>query len=92
MISMACLHPQALYQAAQAMANMKILSALVLLATGLVACAPSPLYVSNRIGTGGEIPRDGRGEPLWSSIRPAPPAPPMAPMPPAAGIPVQPPQ
>ncbi|MGL4541021.1 MAG: hypothetical protein ACRCUI_00760 [Polymorphobacter sp.] len=37
----------------------------------LAGCAPSPLYFSNskhRPGTGGEIPRDGRGEPIWSAI------------------------
>jgi hypothetical protein len=74
------------------MANMKILMALLVLAGSMAGCAPSPLYVSSRIGTGGEIPRDGRGEPLWSAIRPAPPAAPMAQMPVAPGIPVQPPQ
>jgi hypothetical protein len=89
---MACLHAPALYQAAQIMANRKILLAAALLALGPAGCAPSPLYVSNRIGTGGEIPRDGRGEPLWSAIRAAPPLAPPAQMPPALGIPVQPPQ
>ena len=58
----------------------------------LCACAPSPLYVSKRhIGTVGEIPRDGRGEPIWSAI-PAAPAPPLAPaMPVNPGIPIIPP-
>lgn len=51
------------------MTNPKFLLGLFLFAA---ACAPSPLYVSdNRAGTGGEIPRDGRGEPIWSAIRPS---------------------
>jgi len=70
---------------------MKILSAAALLAICVSGCAPSPLYISNRVGTGGEIPRDGRGEPLWSAIRAAPPAAPAAQMPVAPGIPIQPP-
>jgi hypothetical protein len=48
----------------------------VLLLTLAAGCAPSPLYFSNsnkRPGTGGEIPRDGRGEPIWSAISPPPP-------------------
>jgi hypothetical protein len=40
------------------------------------ACAPAPLYSSSGLKRGaatwGEIPRDARGEPLWSAIRPAP--------------------
>lgn len=64
------------------------LSALCLMV--LAGCTPSPLYFSSskRPGTGGEIPRDGRGEPIWSAIRPAEPyavppppnAPPTAPV------------
>jgi hypothetical protein len=60
---------------------------------GLAACAPSPLYVDRpRIGTVGEIPRDGRGEPIWAAIRqPLPPA--AAPVLAASpGIPITPPQ
>jgi hypothetical protein len=47
----------------------------------LGACSPSPLYVDRaQIGTNGEVPRDARGEPIWSAIAPAPaPAPPLAP-------------
>ena len=48
----------------------------------VTACAPSPLYVPPpRLGTVGEIPRDGRGEPIWTAIKPTPPAEPMRPMP-----------
>jgi hypothetical protein len=43
----------------------------VLLVLG--ACSPSPLYVDRaQIGTAGEVPRDARGEPIWSAIGPAP--------------------
>jgi hypothetical protein len=43
----------------------------VLLVLG--ACSPSPLYVDRaQIGTTGEVPRDARGEPIWSAIGPAP--------------------
>lgn len=42
----------------------------------LAACAPAPLYLSSSLHkgavTGGEIPRDARGEPVWSAIRAAP--------------------
>lgn len=42
----------------------------------LGACATSPLYVGNNAarvaGTGGEIPRDGQGEPIWAAIPPVP--------------------
>lgn len=39
----------------------------------LAACHPSPLYVGARaVGTGGEVPRDGNGKPIFSAIRPAP--------------------
>ncbi len=52
------------------------------------ACAPSPLYVPpHRIGTVGEIPRDGRGEPIWTAIKPPPPVEPMRPMPSYAPVP-----
>ncbi len=40
------------------------------------ACAPAPLYTASGLQRGaatwGEIPRDARGEPVWSAIRPAP--------------------
>jgi hypothetical protein len=41
----------------------------------VAACAPSPLYVSSGkvSGTGGEVPRDAQGEPLWAAIKPPPP-------------------
>ena len=61
------------------------------LTLAISACAPSPLYVSSskRPGTGGEIPRDGRGEPIWTAIHPVAPdpyasPPPVAPAPPAS--------
>ena len=75
------------------MARTKFIPAsLIILMLLLSACAPSPLYVrSGRIGTAGEIPRDGRGEPVWSAIRPAPANIPMDKQPPAAGIPIIPP-
>lgn len=39
----------------------------------LGACSPSPLYVDRaQVGTYGEVPRDGHGEPIWSQIRAAP--------------------
>lgn len=52
----------------------------------LAGCTPSPLYFSSskRPGTGGEIPRDGRGEPIWSAIRPV--APDAAAPPPTAPV------
>lgn len=54
------------------MARMKFLS-LSILGLALGACSPSPLYVDRaRTGTYGEVPRDGRGEPIWSEIRPVP--------------------
>jgi hypothetical protein len=60
-------------------------------ALAITACTPSPLYVSKRQpGTGGEVPRDGRGEPIWSAIPPRPVAPaadPAAPASPAAALP-----
>ncbi len=62
------------------------------MALGLSACAPSPLYVGHgRIGTVGEIPRDGRGEPIWSAIRQPEPYAPTQAMPVKAGIPITPP-
>ena len=75
------------------MARTKFIPAsLIILMLFLSACAPSPLYVrSGRIGTAGEIPRDGRGEPVWSAIRPAPANIPIDKQPPAAGIPIIPP-
>ena len=40
----------------------------------LAACAPSPLYVGNAHAavSRDEVPRDGRGEPILSAIRPVP--------------------
>ena len=42
----------------------------------VVACAPAPLYTSSGLHKGaatwGEVPRDARGEPVWSAIRPVP--------------------
>jgi len=75
------------------MARTKFISAsLLVLSLGLSACAPSPLYVrASRGGTVGEVPRDGRGEPIWSAIRPAPAVIPPAPQLPAGGIPIIPP-
>ena len=66
---------------------------LLALTLGLAACAPSPLYVrTDRLGTFGEIPRDGRGEPLWQAIPTTPGVTPSAPREPAAGIPIIPPR
>lgn len=66
------------------MARMKFLFASILGVTLSVgACAPSPLYVDRaHVGTYGEVPRDGRGEPIWADIRPAPP-----PVPPYSALP-----
>ncbi len=49
--------------------------ALLALALCLPGCARSLLYVggSDGIAAPGEIPRDSRGEPVWSAIRPTPP-------------------
>ena len=58
---------------------------------GLTACAPSPLYVRQARSTVGEVPRDGRGEPDWAAIRPAPPMPPPAIMPVPPGLAIVPP-
>ena len=42
-------------------------------AAAIGGCSPSPLYVDRaQVGTYGEVPRDGRGEPIWSAIPPAP--------------------
>ncbi|GGE04917.1 hypothetical protein GCM10011529_09090 [Polymorphobacter glacialis] len=72
------------------MARIKFTLLLSLL--GLAACAPSPLYVSGpRIGTGGEIPRDGRGEPIWGAITQPVPLPPPPIMPVGVGVPITPP-
>ncbi|MFZ4689478.1 MAG: hypothetical protein ACOYLS_09585 [Polymorphobacter sp.] len=69
-----------------------ILLSFIGVAVGISACAPSPLYVrSSRIGTVGEIPRDGRGEPIWGAIRQPPPSSDAPVMPPRAGIPITPP-
>lgn len=42
----------------------------------IAGCAPAPLYTSSGLKRGaatwGEVPRDARGEPVWSAIRPAP--------------------
>ena len=52
------------------------------LATALPACSPSPLYVDRaEIGAYGDVPRDGRGEPVWGSIAPPPASPEMMPQP-----------
>jgi hypothetical protein len=64
------------------MAPLKFLPPMLVVLLLLASCAPSPLYVPPpRIGTVGEIPRDGRGEPIWSAIRPPPVEEPMRPMP-----------
>lgn len=56
----------------------------------LAACAPSPLHVgvARGPGTGGDVPRDGRGEPIWGAIKAAPPQPdgPGAPIAPAPQV------
>jgi hypothetical protein len=40
------------------------------------ACAPAPLYTASKLQKGaatwGEIPRDARGEPVWTAIGPVP--------------------
>jgi hypothetical protein len=76
------------------MARTKFLPLLLAPLLAMSACAPSPLYVpSHRIGTGGEIPRDGRGEPIWTAIAPPPPEEPVRPMPAYnSAVPVTPPQ
>jgi hypothetical protein len=40
----------------------------------LSACAPSPLYIGSArtLVSNDEVPRDGRGEPILSAIRPGP--------------------
>lgn len=58
---------------------------------GLSACRPSLLYVKPGVGTVGEIPRDGRGEPLWSAIRAAPGISAPQAIPVTGGIPITPP-
>ncbi|MEY2883836.1 MAG: hypothetical protein RL490_1560 [Pseudomonadota bacterium] len=64
-------------------------SLFLLLPLAAAGCAPSPLYVSHgQPGTVGEIPRDGRGEPIWTAIRPTPAGSPA----PALPVPVTPPQ
>jgi hypothetical protein len=51
----------------------RIASLALLGAFGLAGCAASPLYKSNQLAvTPGEVPRDGRGEPVWSMIPPIP--------------------
>lgn len=42
---------------------------------GAGGCAPSLLHVpgGSAIAVPGEVPRDSKGEPVWSAIRPAPP-------------------
>jgi hypothetical protein len=53
---------------------MQKISAVLLIAISMAACAPSPLYIgrSKTTATLGTIPRDGNGEPIWSQIPPAP--------------------
>jgi hypothetical protein len=59
---------------------------------GLAACAPSPLYTGgNSYSNAAEIPRDARGEPLWSAIRQGQPQPIARPYPTGQGIPILPP-
>ncbi len=59
---------------------------------GLSACAPSPLYVGNsRASSLAEVPRDSRGEPLWSDIRQPVVQPMIQPYPTGQGIAIQPP-
>ncbi len=60
----------------------------------LTGCVPSPLYVArpHKHGSSGDVPRDERGEPIWSEIRqpsavPLPPPPFVAPQ----GVPITPP-
>jgi hypothetical protein len=57
------------------MARMKFPSLTIAgVCVALAGCSPSPLYVDRvQAGTFGEVPRDGRGEPIWSAIPPAPP-------------------
>ena len=60
------------------------------LALTLAGCGPSPLYVASdqHRGTGGDIPRDGTGEPIFNDIV-APQVPPPPPyVAPAPGVPV----
>ena len=63
------------------MARMKFLSlSIPAIGLALAACSPSPLYVDRvQRGTYGEVPRDGRGEPIWADIHPAPSTLPIAP-------------
>ena len=56
--------------------ELALLMAPLILATG---CSPAPLYLSagnHKVArgavTGGEIPRDAMGEPVWAAIRPLP--------------------
>ena len=65
------------------MARAKFLVVTILgAAVALPACSPSPLYVDRaEIGAYGEVPRDGRGEPMWGSIAPPPPVPETVPQP-----------
>jgi hypothetical protein len=46
-----------------------------LLGFAVAGCAPSILHFgeSDGIAIPGEVPRDARGEPVWSAIRPMPP-------------------
>ncbi|MFQ3594814.1 MAG: hypothetical protein SNJ63_01715 [Sphingomonadaceae bacterium] len=47
----------------------------LVIALAAAGCAPSVLHFGgdSRIAAPGEIPRDSRGEPVWSAIRPTPP-------------------
>lgn len=60
------------------------------------ACAPAPLYAPSGTHKGvvtvGEVPRDARGEPVWSAIRPVPEGAPTTPAAePATAVPEAPP-
>lgn len=59
-----------------------LLMSILVVGAALSACSPSPLYVDRaQIGSYGEVPRDGRGEPVWNAIAPPQPAPVDVPQP-----------